>query len=766
MPTRLALKLFGSLTVLHNEQALEIRSQKAVALLVYLALQRRRFSRDFLATMLWPEANQERARANLRRALWTLNQTPFGGSLVVSDDSVALLPEGLAVDAVEFERLLARGPHDVAALERAACLYSGDLLADFSLPDCGDFELWLTGEQESYRRRALETLYTLTAHFMGQEDYGTASRFARRQIAIDNLHEPAFQQLFRALAANGQRTAALSEYAMLRNRLHTELNVEPSGQTLLLIEQIRLEQRATRLLQPDPPAPSDREQQRQQPAAQSQLAACPYRGLLSFREEDASSFFGREDIVDQLVLSVGQRPVTAVIGPSGAGKSSVIHAGLIPALRRRGDWLVVCTRPGNRPFHELAASLLPMLTPNLSDTEQLLETRRLADALQAGQLSLVDVLERLSRSQDASRRRRVLLAVDHLAELYSGTSDSTLVQGYIDALLELAQLQLSSVAPRYAVVVALRTDFLGQAMGYRPLADGLTGATVLLGPMTRAELTRAVVNPAHLHQVSFEPGLVDRILREVGSEPASLPLLEFALAALWERQDAGRLTHAAYDAIGGVEAALAGHAESVTAALSPADQALARRIFTQLVRPGVRDASRIATRGELGDTAWRLVTQLADSRLLVTGMDSSQHQTIEIIHDALIHHWSRLRVWIDEDRAFRVWQERLRAAMSTWEAQVREDGALLRGSTLSSAQAWRIKRPDEIGLAEADYIDASAAFARRRLEERELEREALRKAELDLAASRVQRRRLGGLVVILLVALLVMATLWIAFYPW
>ena len=39
-----------------------------------------------------------------------------------------------------------------------------------------------------------------------------------------------------------------------------------------------------------------------------------------------------------------------------------------------------------------------------------------------------------------------------------------------------------------------------------------------------------------------EPGLVDRILEDVGEDPGNLPLLEFALTLLWEGQANGKLT--------------------------------------------------------------------------------------------------------------------------------------------------------------------------------------------------------------------------------
>jgi hypothetical protein len=73
-------------------------------------------------------------------------------------------------------------------------------------------------------------------------------------------------------------------------------------------------------------------------AAQMLLAGLsPYRGLLPFREEDASLFFGRKRFVDELVEKVGRRTATnvvAVVGRSGSGKSSIVYAGLFPALRR------------------------------------------------------------------------------------------------------------------------------------------------------------------------------------------------------------------------------------------------------------------------------------------------------------------------------------------------------------------------------------------------------------------------------------------------
>ena len=84
-------------------------------------------------------------------------------------------------------------------------------------------------------------------------------------------------------------------------------------------------------------------------------------------------------------------------------------------------------------------------------------------------------------------------------------------------------------------------------------------------------------------------------------------------------------------------------------ALDPADRARAQRIFVQVVRPGegTEDTRRLATRAELGDADWALVRRLADARLLVTGRDPEGRETVEVVHEALIRGWERLRGWMD-----------------------------------------------------------------------------------------------------------------------
>jgi hypothetical protein len=169
---------------------------------------------------------------------------------------------------------------------------------------------------------------------------------------------------------------------------------------------------------------------------------------------------------------------------------------------------------------------------------------------------------------------------------------------------------------------------------------------------------------------------------DVGDEPGNLPLLEFALSALWGQRQGNLMTHDAYVNIGGVAGALARHANEVYANLSPEEQRLARRAFVQLVQPGegTEDTRRVASRSELTDEEWQLIQKLANERLVVTGVDESGRETAEVVHEALIRSWELLREWMGSDRNFRAWQERLRSSLNQWQASGREEGALLRGT--------------------------------------------------------------------------------------
>ena len=169
--------LLGAPHVEHDGGQIEVDTRKATAVLAYLAVTRRRHARDALASLLWPEYNQTRARAALRRTLSSLGAARAAGWLVVDRESVDLARDEVWVDVDRFRGLLAEcrthghAEGEVCAeclppLSEAVALYRDDFLAGFALRDSAAFDDWQFFEGEELRRElagALESSASATA---------------------------------------------------------------------------------------------------------------------------------------------------------------------------------------------------------------------------------------------------------------------------------------------------------------------------------------------------------------------------------------------------------------------------------------------------------------------------------------------------------------------------------------------------------------------------------------------------------------------------
>lgn len=460
---------------------------------------------------------------------------------------------------------------------------------------------------------------------------------------------------------------------------------------------------------------------------------CPYRGLLYFREEDAPFFFGREAAIAQLTSAVQQHSLVAVVGASGSGKSSVVRAGLVPELRKSRErvWEIVTMVPTDRPVHALAAVLMPFLEPDRSETDRLIETNRLAEAFLQGTVKLREVVDRVVAKQPGTDR--LLLIADQWEELFTLCKDEVARRCFIDNILE------ATATTRLSAVLTLRGDFFGRAItDYRPLSDRVQGAQVNLGPMNRQELRLAIEEPAKKVGLTFEAGLVDLMLEQASDEPGHLPLLEFVLRQLWEQRRGGELHHEAYRAMGQLEGAIAAKADSIFCRLNHQDQRRVQQIFLRLVRPGEGEADtrRRATSTELGEETQSLVKTLADERLVVTSrVAGSVEDTVEVSHEALVRHWSHLKGWVEADRQFLVWQQRLNVMRKEWEAGQRSADLLLRGLPLREATDWLTKKPEYFSAEERQFV--------------------------RISNNRTQRNRLGAGVIAGLVLIVMGLTFWL-----
>ena len=157
-------------------------------------------------------------------------------------------------------------------------------------------------------------------------------------------------QLMKALYRAGRQADALRAFQRYRNRIGDELGLEPSPELCRLEEQILLHDQ--RLLSPG------------RTAELNVPSTNPFKGLHTFQESDADEFFGRDRLVAEVLTRLqGRGRLVALVGPSGSGKSSVVHAGVVPSLRKGAlpgseEWLIASMVPGSHPFAELEAALL------------------------------------------------------------------------------------------------------------------------------------------------------------------------------------------------------------------------------------------------------------------------------------------------------------------------------------------------------------------------------------------------------------------------
>ncbi|KPK77161.1 MAG: hypothetical protein AMS25_16890, partial [Gemmatimonas sp. SM23_52] len=215
-------------------QLIHFRSRKHFALLIYLALNAdRAHRRERLAGLLWSDSEESKARHSLSQALYAVRRL-LDDAVRIEGEDLELRPDGLWVDAVELERLLAAD--DPAA---AADLYRGEFLEGFWIRGAQGFEEWAGHQRARLAAVARDALRQTVASARDRCDWLEVRQRAERLAQLDPFDETAHAELMRALWMTGDRTAALDHYEKLERLLVAELQTRPSRETEALAERIR-----------------------------------------------------------------------------------------------------------------------------------------------------------------------------------------------------------------------------------------------------------------------------------------------------------------------------------------------------------------------------------------------------------------------------------------------------------------------------------------------------------------------------------------------
>jgi serine/threonine protein kinase len=428
----------------------------------------------------------------------------------------------------------------------------------------------------------------------------------------------------------------------------------------------------------------------------------PYRGLQSFEAEHRALFFGRTVEVRAVIERLRSEPFVLVAGDSGTGKSSLCRAGVLPlveegALQEQRSWSVVRLVPGRRPIAGIAAALASFLG---RDDEEAIARSTAAEP------------EQICRSlrKHLGAKAGLVIFVDQLEELLTLSSRE-------EARATAAFFGRIAVGlPGVRLLATVRGDFLTRLTRLPGFPGDLTRALYLLRPMSPDRIREAIVGPAHVTGVRFETdALVDTLVAGAAHADGALPLLQFALAELWEARERVQkvIPSSALDAVGGVAGALARHADAVLAGLPSPERAAARRILMRLVTLEGTRARRTEEELIANDRAAKAALEALVRGRLLSAREVEGGTSYEVAHEALLHGWSTLRDWLDAQADSRAVRQRLETAAAEWERLGRAREALW--SARQVAEATLIA-PDDLHPREAEFLRSSRrAVSRSRL---------------------------------------------------
>lgn len=303
MPADLHFKLLGNVSITLGETTITpMRSRSAEALLIYVALHKKTFSRQVLADFFWDERSQTQALSNLRTVLAMLRRQ-LPDHLLITRHTVAFnhhTPH--TFDITPFQSPLPNS-QSLSSNLHSPPPYRGDFLPGFSLPHSHGFEAWALIMREQLRQNAAALLHRHLEQHLGRGDYQVAMAHARRLLQLNSLDDLAHRRLLELLWRNGQRSAALQHYDDARRLLAQELGVAPDAATTALFERLR-----------DAPFP---------PPARIPAPLTP--------------IVGREDELARLcaLLDDPQARLITILGPGGMGKTRLLVEAVRHSARAR-----------------------------------------------------------------------------------------------------------------------------------------------------------------------------------------------------------------------------------------------------------------------------------------------------------------------------------------------------------------------------------------------------------------------------------------------
>ncbi|NDJ55078.1 MAG: ATP-binding protein, partial [Chloroflexi bacterium] len=241
-----------------------------------------------------------------------------------------------------------------------------------------------------------------------------------------------------------------------------------------------------------------------------ELSGSPYKSLLAYDIDDAAVFYGRSAAIATMMERIDRNELTVLHAESGAGKTSLVRAGLMPRILANGD-VPLYVRPYQTTGHfAVKRAIMPKLeqSPNLaiaSLRDFLLSTTRLLGLQRM--VIIVDQFEELFTLQSEAQRN------DFVTELQPALED-----GFLSV--------------RWVFIV--RKEWFGDLGTLRPQIENPFANEYLLRTFTEREAREIIIEPARRYGVTYEPGLVDALIEDLGEDEIAPPQLQLVCSTLYD----------------------------------------------------------------------------------------------------------------------------------------------------------------------------------------------------------------------------------------
>lgn len=450
----------------------------------------------------------------------------------------------------------------------------------------------------------------------------------------------------------------------------------------------------------------------------------PFKGLKSFNYEDSSRFFGRDDVVNDLLASYQKSngSLLVVTGVSGSGKSSVVKAGLIPVIKqglvetKTLHWQVTTPK-----LHDSIKDLLIYL---FQFVDKIWGLGNKPENLAKLALSTPEsIFQQLNQVQKAENNKQLILFIDQYEEIFNHPKIPQETAEILAPILD----KLSTKNIGLSIFISIKSEYLSFMMG--------RGFTSLVPQKLYPKSWKEIIeDQATYSGLYYEKGLAECIKNDAHDIPHALPVVEYLLEQLYNKatkrdKAAQELKQADYDRLGGLQGVITYRAKQSSRQYSNY-LAIFFDYFVGINSEGLPFAKsvEITSLKKNKPTLYQLIQSFINSQLVIDCSNKSTRK-VKLAHDSLFVQWKQLKEWLSNNKTYLKFRYLIEGQFTQWNEinekdTFKKNNYLLQNKALLQQASEISKKNQFLNTQIKEYIDTSIEEANK---QKNIEKERVKK---------------------------------------